>query len=137
MFNPLTPTQLVVAIGQTGRDAARHEEPANEFSRGQLLSAYSISRHLAVELNSFGPELRVFAGAVAAGIRARSKDQEIADRLEATTDPREIGDAVCELLDALRADPAAAEHRAEVRALLGDLADREVELLAAAIEGPT
>lgn len=145
MFNPLTPAEVVGAIGRAARDAARSEEPASEFARGQLMSAYSASRHLGVELESFEPELRLFGQAVAACIRQRADaggDGErmaaLADRVEATSDARAVGDAVCELLDALRGDAgvAAGELRTEVRSLLRQLADREVDLLADVIEGP-
>lgn len=145
MFNPLTPAEVVGAIGRAARDAARSEEPASEFSRGQLMSAYSASRHLGVELESFEPELRSFAQAVAGRVRDRAealadgdRARALADRLDATADARAAGDAVCELLDDLRGDggPAAGELRAEIRTLLRQLADREVDLLADVIEGP-
>lgn len=145
MFNPLTPAEVVTAIGRTARDAARSDEPASEFSRGQLMSAYSASRHLAVELGSFEPELRQFAGAVAAAMRSRAAElddagsfQVLASQLDVSSDPHAIGDAICELLSALRRDgrPDAAELRSEVHALLRRLADREVEILADVIEAP-
>jgi hypothetical protein len=109
------------------------------------MSAYSASRHLAVEIESFEPELRSFAAAVAGRIRAKAGEMgngdrlhALADGLDATSDARAVGDAVCELLDGLRTDGAAAavELRTDVRSLLRQLADREVELLADVIEGP-
>lgn len=129
MFNPLTPAELTIAMGRAARDSARSDDPADAFVRAQLMSVYSASRHLGVELEWFEAEVGAFATAVgdAAG------DAELAG----TSDPREAGDLVCRLLDALRADggPQADAVRATVRARLAELADREVELLAAVIEG--
>ncbi|MFX7063735.1 hypothetical protein ABTH87_18940, partial [Acinetobacter baumannii] len=66
MFVPLTPAQMVSAIGATARQAARRQEPHDEFAQGQLKAAYSASRHLAIELDSFAPVLGEFAARVAA-----------------------------------------------------------------------
>jgi hypothetical protein len=144
MFGPLTPADMVSAIGRATRDAARSDEPASDFSRGQLMSAYSVTRHLGVELTAFGPELRAFADAVAAqlrtgaGLACGTELAERADALDQTDAEHRIGDLVTEALDALRADPdpAAAALRARIHAALRGLADREVELLAEVIEGP-
>lgn len=141
MFNQLTPPELVTAIGVTLRDAARSDGSASDFQRDQLMSAYSATRHLAVELASFGPELERFRqavlerlGAVDAG--ATSADlPAIAARLEADPSPGGVGGAVADLLAALRDDdgPAASGLRSEVQHLLRALADREVDLLADAL----
>jgi len=144
VLSPMTPAQVVTAIGRTTRDAARSEEPANEFSRGQLMSAYSASRHLGVELAQFAPVVRAFADEVAAELRferalpsAGDGLRAIAARLVQAPDAHAIGDAVAEALDELRDDrsAAAAALRARLHAALRRLSDREVELLAEVIEG--
>lgn len=143
MFSPMTPAEVVSAIGQTARGAARSEERASEFSRGQLMSAYSASRHLGVELVGYPDELRRFTEEVG-GLLARAaelpRDGRFAaapDALLATSDAHEIGDIVSAWLDDLRGDPSpeAAAIRSGLQAALRRLADREVELLAEVIEG--
>ncbi|QEC48077.1 hypothetical protein FSW04_11195 [Baekduia soli] len=138
MLNPLTPAEVVTAIGAAARDAARSEEPGNAFGRASLLSAYSGSRHLAVEIEHFDAERAVFAADVADAVQAAGLPAlaPLATRLRGTSAAAPLGDLVCELLDALRADPApgAATLRGAVQARLAHLADREVELLADAIE---
>ena len=58
MFNPLTPSEMVSAIGLAARATARSESELDDFDRGQLMSAYSATRHLAIEIASFSAELR-------------------------------------------------------------------------------
>lgn len=126
MFNQLTPAEIVTAIGQVLRRAGRRGGPAGDFDRDQLLSAYSASRHLAVELAAFEAELRVFTGELAA--IAPSTAAELSGEL----DPRRVGAVVGDLLAELRGrdDDEARRQREAVHALLRRLADREVELLA-------
>ena len=61
MFNPLTPAQVVAAIGSTARGIARSDETLSDYARGQLLSAYSCSRHITVEIDRYEGEIRAFA----------------------------------------------------------------------------
>jgi hypothetical protein len=123
MFNPMTPAELISAMGRAARDVARSDDPADPFVRSQLLSVYSASRHVAVELEAFEPELRAFRDAV--GLEG--------------ADPQALADETCMLLETLRADPSpqASERLAATRAALMALVDREVDLLADAIEGPS
>jgi hypothetical protein len=141
MFNQLTPTDIVGAIGVTLRDAARSEDRSDEFSRDQLLSAYSATRHLAVELSSYGAEFAAFTHAVAGRIRADA-DGDLAElrtqtaaRIDGEPDVAIVGAALADLLAVLRDDdsPTARALRAEIHALLRGLADREVDLLADAL----
>ena len=111
MFNQLTATEVVIAMGRAAEAAARGDDELGEFGRGQLLSAYSASRHVAVELSSYDTALRAFARAIGA---------------DETLDAGALGEVACELVR---------ERPDVVRAALRELADREVELLAAAIEG--
>jgi hypothetical protein len=141
MFNQMTPADVVAAIGQAARAAARDDGASSEFARGQLLSAYSTSRHLSVELASYEAELQSFASDV--GRWARDFDEAgpiaaLAAVVEDAPDAQALGDATCVLLERLRADgsEAANDLRARIHARLRRLADREVELLADVIEGP-
>lgn len=142
MFDPMTAAEVTAAIGATARDVARGEEPLGQFARGQLMSAYSASRHLAVELSSFGPELERFSAAAADSVRTAAEQapdgellRRLAGRLQDASDPRLLGGAVCELLDVLRTTRSPTVGlRGEVHVLLRELCDREVELLADAIE---
>ncbi len=140
----MTSAEVVTAIGRAAHAAARSEEPASEFSHGQLMSAYSVSRHLGVELAQFAPELRAFADDVAAALRggtslnAGPRLEAYAVELAQASDAHAIGNVVAAVLDDLRDDasPAAAALRARLRASLRGLADREVKLLADVIEAP-
>jgi ATP-dependent exoDNAse (exonuclease V) beta subunit len=127
MFNQLTPAYVVASIGKLLRAAARADGTGSEFERDQLMSAYSASRHLAVELASYDAEMRKFTETLQA-----IAPPSFADRIGADPDPRDVGTVVSELLESLRADasPDAARLRGEVHALLRELSDREVELLA-------
>jgi hypothetical protein len=140
MFNQLTPADTVRAIGATTQRIARGGE-MSEFDRDQLMSTYSATRHLAVELSSYEPELRRFRQGLAELVRdARLEDRggelaATADRLDEAIDAAAVGGAVCDLLDRLRADdsPQAEALRTEVHASLRLLADTEVDLLADAL----
>ena len=136
----MTPADVVLAIGQAGRAAARGKEADSEFARGQLLSAYSIARHLSVEIEAYEPELNGFVSDVSGWAGELGGDGAIgaaAEQLRLAEDTTAIADATCVLLECLRADgsPAAAQLRLRVRKRLRALADREVELLAEVIEG--
>jgi hypothetical protein len=141
MFNQLTPADTVKAIGATTRRIARGGGATSEFDRDQLMSTYSATRHLAVELSSYEPELRRFRQRLAAQIReAQAEDPggeraAIADRLEQAGDAAAVGSAVCDLLDRLRVDDSsqAKALRAQVHTSLRKLADTEVNLLADAL----
>jgi CHASE3 domain sensor protein len=140
----MTPSEVVTAIGQAARAAARGDGPATDFSRGQLLSAFSASRHLTVELASYPAELRPFAVDVAQGLmrpdalETRAELEALAAELDRAVDAARIGDLVSAALDLVRKDqnPSARAIRAHIHSALRALSDREVELLADAIEGP-
>jgi hypothetical protein len=141
MFNQLSPAEVTTAIGATLRAAARGDAQASEFERDQLMSAYSATRHLAVELAAFEPELRSFTAQVTSQLQAgevpglqRDLD-DLAGRLDGASGAPGVGDAICtlfELLD-LAPSPAADALRSRVHVLLRALADREVDLLADAL----
>jgi hypothetical protein len=142
MFNSLTPAEVVTAIGLAARRAARADEPAGDFERDQLMSAYSATRHLAGELASYGPEWERFRTAIAQRLSAATAGPQLAGRLRAAATEVEredgaaaVGATLAELLADLRRsdDPASAGVRADVHALLRELAGREVDLLAEAL----
>lgn len=146
MFNPLTPAEMVVAIGRAARAAAGTDGLLAPFERGQLMSAYSATRHLAVELDAFGPQLRVAADELVAAVErtlAQLGDDPAADALErfargltTATDGPAVGELAADLLAVCREreELALARLRGQVRVCLKALCDREVALLAAAIE---
>lgn len=123
MFNPLSAPEMVTAIGQAAREAARSETALSEFERGQLKSSYSASRHLAVEIAHFPGERARFHAAV----------QALAPQDMVPEGERELAAYVADRMRSCRERGEADTHQALQR-LLRDLCDREVELLAAAIE---
>jgi hypothetical protein len=141
MFNQLTPSEVVTAIGATLRGAARGEGQASDFGRDQLMSAYSATRHLAVELAAYEPELRNFTASVSDQIRAAEVPglerelPSLSDRIGRSRDPSEIGEALCELFELLRRTPSPQTRalRTSIHVQLRSLADREVDLLADAL----
>jgi hypothetical protein len=146
MFNPLTPSQMVTAIGRAAGAAGRRQEPLDEFARGQLMSVYSASRHLAIELASFGAELRDVCDAIAtvAADAARRPDcaqdsralGELVERLRQAGAAPEAGAAIAELLALCRSRTGTGweQLRDQVRQRLRTLCTREVSLLAEGIE---
>lgn len=141
MFNQLKPADVVSAMGTTLRAAAGSGDRTSDFERDQLLSAYSATRHLAIELTQFGPVLARYAADVAARVRvAPVRDTSlgadlaaIAQRLGASPVTAEAaGAAVGDLLARLDGEGSEAAQAlgTDVRALTRRLSDDEVELLA-------
>jgi hypothetical protein len=137
MFNPLTPTEVVTAIGRTARAAATSEEQGSDFDRDQLMSAYSATRHLAVEIESYGDPLDDFAAGLVELIEACPASVPGIDparhaaRLRRCASGQEVGEAAASLVDDLvAAGEPGATLLADVHRRLRDLADLEVELLA-------
>lgn len=125
MFNAMTNAEVVLSVGRVLREAARVEGAPDEYGRSQLLSGYSVARHLAAE-EAAAPELHAwFREAVAAEL-----DGEQAAAVRAASDPARLGDLVAEVLAELRGAPGLKAVRARLRALLRELADREVAALA-------
>ena len=136
MFNPLTPSEMVSAIGLAARATARSESELDDFDRGQLMSAYSATRHLAIEIASFSAELRDRCAAVA-DLAASSGDpllQELAGGVREASTAAEAGEAISVLLERCRAEPGLADVRTAIRHELRGLCDAEVALLADGIE---
>jgi hypothetical protein len=136
MFNQLTTAEVVSAIGTTLRGAARSDEQASDFERDQLMSAYSATRHLSVELATYPPELARFRATLAELLREHpgvtGETRPRADAVIAARGIAELGDALCELLAELRSHHTddARSLRVELRVCLRQLVDRETELMA-------
>lgn len=145
MWNPLTPAQVVAAMGVTARDAARSEQTLDDWERGQLLSVYSATRHLAAEIGEVEPLVGAVTADLAAALRTCPEEHTssapltaLATKLDDTLDPRAAADLACQALDILRNDPSAASAgvRGAVRKALRRAVELEVQILADAIEGP-
>lgn len=126
MFNQMSPDEVVTGIGAVLRGAAGQQDEKGEFGRDQLLSAFSATRHLAVELSAYQAEFERFLSELGQAV------PEAASRVGAEPDPRQAGEELCRILDELRGDdsPPAREQEAAIRSALRDLVDREVALLA-------
>lgn len=137
MFNQLTAAQVVTAIGATARATARSEKgELSDFERDQLMSAYSATRHLAVELEAYPAAFERFSSAL--GERLADADAPGVDGVRKALREGgrpQIGDALSEALAQWREaeSETTRELRADVQRLLRDLADREVDLLADAL----
>jgi hypothetical protein len=155
VFNSLRTDQLIAGIGATARTAATATGPADEYARGQLLSAYSVSRLLAAEVRAASSLLAWLRGELLEALATAPDDPAAAaaaTRIEAAPDAIEIGGALVDLLADLRADaggdpervrsfgriakesansPGGAELRSRIHAILREMAGRELVALAA------
>lgn len=134
MFNPLTPSEMVAAIGLAARTTARGDGALDEFDRGQLMSAYSASRHLAIEIASFSGELSARCAATADAASREDSLRELAGRVRGARDAETAGEAIASLLERCRSRPELSDVRASIRRELRALCDAEVTLLADGIE---
>jgi hypothetical protein len=131
MFNPMEPPELLQALARVLRAAARESE--DEYRRSQLLSAYSLARHLAAE-EAAAPGLAAwFRERLEAELAASAAPAAATARARLAASPR--GDAtgvLGRLFAELGEGGADATLRARLHSLLADLTDREVAVLAAA-----
>ena len=117
--------------------ASAHVAP-DEYQRSQLLSAYSITRHLAAEQAGGDEVIAWFRESLVAELEKAATDAPPLADLEARAtsigscrDGRELGTHVRDLLVALRRSGAEAEPLlAETHRLLRGGCDREVAALA-------
>jgi hypothetical protein len=121
--------EVIRAVGEVLKAAAA-QGAEDDYRRAQVLSAYSITRHLAAEESGraslsawFRAELETILG-----------DRDGGSSLAAETDPAALGERLSRLLAELRAagDEDSLRTAAALRAALRQLCDREVETLAAA-----
>jgi len=131
MFNPLSAPELIVGMGRTMR-AAAGDGADDDWARGQLLSAYSISRLLAAEVDGEAELLAWLKGALGAALAAAdgAEAAAAAARIEAAADAGAVGDALVELLATLRERPDP-PLRARLHAVLREMTARELATLAA------
>jgi hypothetical protein len=133
MFNSMRPDQLIVAIGRVLREAADADGALDDYRRGQLLSAFSISRYLAAE-QAAGPALLASSRAdLLATLDGGTVDPTARQAVADAGDVPAFGEAVADLLAALRESPSpeAARLRGEAHVVLAAMIDREVDALAA------
>jgi hypothetical protein len=131
VFNSLRTDQLIAGIGATARTAAGATGPPDDYARGQLLSAYSVSRLLAAEVSG--------EAALLTWLRAELfdalDDNPAATKIEAAPDAVAIGGILVDLLAELRESGEDPELRARIHAILREMAGRELAALAARPEG--
>jgi uncharacterized protein YPO0396 len=138
VFNSLRTDQLIAGIGATARTAAGATGAPDDYARGQLLSAYSVSRLLAAEVSGEAALLARLRGELLDALATAPDDPAAAaaaTRIEAATDGNEIGGALVDLLADLRARDEVPELRTKIHAILREMAGRELAALAARPEG--
>jgi hypothetical protein len=124
VFDPLTPTQLAGVLSGVLRESAGWTRPLEPFQVGQLKSASSIGRFLAAELERGPATLREFREAVRATLDAAGRSGP-----DDTADVAALGDYLCELLAELRAAGGHDRLVADLRVLLRDLTNAEIDIL--------
>ncbi|HJZ38139.1 MAG TPA: hypothetical protein VJ204_17850 [Solirubrobacterales bacterium] len=131
MFNSLRTDQLIAGIGATARTAAGATGAPDDYARGQLLSAYSVSRLLAAEVSG--------EAALLAWLRSELLDvldgKPAAMKIEAAQDGIKVGGILVDLLAELRQSGEDPELRTRIHAILREMAGRELAALAARPEG--
>ena len=131
MFNSLRTDQLIAGIGATARTAAGATGAPDDYARGQLLSAYSVSRLLAAEVSG--------EAALLAWLRSELLDalgdRPSATKIEAAPDALGIGGVLVDLLAELRESGEDPELRTRIHAILREMAGRELAVLATRPEG--
>jgi hypothetical protein len=137
MFNPLRTDELIAGMGTTMRAAAAASGPADDYARGQLLSAFSISRLLAAEVRGSAGLLVWLRGELDEALAASADPAAAAarERIAAAPDAATVGDALVDLLADLRGDGREPELRARIHTVLREMASRELAALAARPEG--
>jgi hypothetical protein len=140
VFNPLPAPEITAAVGRVLKQAASASDPPDDYQRSQLLSAYSITRHLAAEQAGGDEVVAWFRESLAAELEkaAAGDPPQLADpdawaeRIRSCPDGRELGTPVRDLLLALRRSrPDAEPLLSETHRLLREACDREVATLGA------
>lgn len=137
MFNPLRTDELIAGMGTTMRAAAAAGGPADDYARGQLLSAFSISRLLAAEVRAEAGLLAWLRAELEEALAAGTDPAAAAarERIAAAPDAIAVGEALVDLLAELRGDGREPELRARIHAVLREMASRELVALATRPEG--
>jgi hypothetical protein len=133
MFNSLRTDQLIAGIGASARAAATATGPADDYARGQLLSAYSVSRLLAAEVRAEAGLLAWLRTELLEALAGSGAAAAVptAARIEDAGDAIEIGGALVDLLAELRESGEDPVLRTRIHAILREMADRELAALAA------
>ncbi len=138
MFNSLRTDQLIAGIGATARTAAGATGPPDDYARGQLLSAYSVSRLLAAEVSGEAALLAWLRGELLDALGPTTRRPRGEDRGAPTHDrraSRSAGSSASHLLAELRESGEGPELRTRIHAILREMAGRELAALAARPEG--
>lgn len=134
MFNALRTEELIAGMGTTLRAAAGATGPPDEYARGQLLSAYSVSRLLAAEVSAEAELLGWLRDEVLAALAAAPDDPAASaavPRVEAAADGVALGEVLVDLLADLRRRAEEPELRRRLHSILREMAQRELAALAA------
>jgi hypothetical protein len=135
MFNPMRPDEVILAIGRVLRMAADSAGPSDDYRRSQLLSGYSIARHLAAEEAARAELFIWFRGELISALEDGGPlVLEGRERIGAARDGAELGDALVELLERLGRGEDDERVRKRLRLVFVEMADREVEALARAAQ---
>ena len=134
MFNPMAAHELMTAVGRVLRAAAQPDAGDHEFQRSQLLSAYSVTRHLAAEQAASADLVAWLRAALADALAGddRPTVAQARDVIAGAAGGPEFGAAVGDLLDALGPGDGDAALRRRLHRVLAEMADREVDALARA-----
>lgn len=127
MLNPMSTAEVVRAVGAV-LEASAAGGSDDEYSRGQVLSAFSVCRHLAAEEEGRRGLAEWLEAASAEVLAARGEAPLSAAQSE------EAGPRLASLLEELRGadDEDSRRALAELRAVLRELCDREIAILVAA-----
>jgi hypothetical protein len=127
MLNPMSTAEVVRAVGAV-LEASAAGGSDDGYSRGQVLSAFSVCRHLAAE-EAGRRELAEWLEGAAAPILASRGEAPLS-----AADPEEAGERLAALMEDLRAadDEASREALTALRTVLHELCAREIAILAAA-----
>jgi hypothetical protein len=133
MFNPMKPDELILAIGRVLRMAADSEGPSDDYRRGQLLSGYSLARHLAAEEAARRELFSWFRSELVSALEEdRPAVIEGRERIRAAPDGARLGEALVQLLENLGSDSDDRRIRERLHLVFVEMADREVDALARA-----
>jgi len=132
VFNALTADQLIAGLGSVLRAAAAATEPPDEYARGQLLSAYSITRLLTAEQRASAGLLTWLRTELRDALAPCSDEAAVAarERIAQAADAPAIGAVLVDLLAKLRSGDREPQARARVHAVLRTMADLELAALA-------
>lgn len=127
MLNPMSTAEVVRAVGAV-LEASAAGGSDDEYRRGQVLSAFSVCRHLAAEEEGRRGLAEWLEAASAEVLAARGEAPLSAAQSE------EAGARLASLMEELRAadDEDSRRALAALRVVLRELCDREIAILVAA-----